>query len=98
MSQCLGTGNDQTLFQFDEPGLAYREGGYAGYKETEAAGPCRAAGGTLSAGSENIVVRPCWWDGKPVAPTLTCRFKPTGEVLASCREAGRKLAEVALKA
>ena len=34
----------------------------------------------------------------PVAPTLTCRFKPTGEVLASCREAGRKLAEVALKA
>lgn len=73
VSQCLGTGNDQTLFQFDEPGLAYREGGYAGYKETEAAGPCRAAGGTLSAGSENIVVRPCWWNGKNVAPTLTTR-------------------------
>ena len=73
VSQCLGTGNDQTLFQFDEPGVVYREGGYAGYKEAEAAGPCRAAGGTLSAGSENIVVRPCWWDGKPVAHTLTTR-------------------------
>ena len=73
VSPCPGTGNDQTLFQFDEPGVAYREGGFAGYKEAEAAGPCRAAGGTLSAGSENIVVRPCWWDGKPVAPTLTTR-------------------------
>ena len=73
VSQRPGTGNDQMLFQFDEPGVAYREGGFAGYKEAEAAGPCRAAGGTLSAGSENIVVRPCWWDGKPVAPTLTTR-------------------------
>ncbi len=73
VSQCPGTGHDQTLFQFDEPGVAYREGSFAGYKEAEAAGPCRAAGGTLSAGSENVVVRPCWWDGKPVAPTLTTR-------------------------
>ena len=74
VSQCLGTGNDQTLFQFDEPGVPFREGSFAAYRPADdAAGPCRAAGGTLGPGSENIVARPCWWDGRPVAPTLTTR-------------------------
>ena len=74
VSQHLGTGNDQTLFQFDEPGVAFREGSFADYKPADdAAGPCRAAGGTLGAGSENIVADPCWWDGKSVAHTLTTR-------------------------
>ena len=53
---------------------AFREGSFAAYQPADdAAGPCRASGGTVSAGSENLLVRPCWWDGKNVAPTLTTR-------------------------
>jgi len=33
---------------------------------------------------------------KVIQPAITCKFKPTAEVLAACREAGKQLASLSL--
>jgi flavorubredoxin len=54
--------------------------------------------GWASKGAEEAAASLAQMNTCPVAPTLTCRFRPSPETLEACRSAGRLLAEAASKA